>query len=188
MAAPDDSAIEQALVARIRAITGLADGQVYMADQKGGVRTPPYVTLSLGDAVSLGAFPDTTTAYNAGGAAGAEIVKTTRGIFEFFVNLQAWSAVVRGAGTALALLKAVAVGIHSPASKAALDLVGFTVIASQAVKALPAEVFTTEHQSRASLSLLCHVALEQSETTGYIASGSLKFRTKASDAFKTYPI
>lgn len=188
MTAIDWSAAESAWVARVRAATGLADGYVVMGQQKNPRRLRPFVTVTLGDLVPLGAYDPTSHTYDADADPGEEIIKVTSGLREFWVNLQCWASDVVGNATARALLAKVGLGLHQQSSKDAFDTAGLTVLRVGNVLQLPGEVFKTEFESRATMAVLCQGVLEVSEATGYIETGSLELRTVSTDPFTTYPL
>ena len=188
MSSPVDwAAAEAAWVTRVRAATGLADGQVVMGGQKNPRRLRPFITITIGDVIPLGAYDPTSHTYDVGADPGEEIIKTTSGLREFWVNLQAIAATVLGNATARALLAKVALGVHQQSSKDAFDLANLTVLRCAPVVPLPAEVFKTEMESRATLAVLCQGVLEVSEATGYIETGSLDLRTASTGPYTNYP-
>lgn len=184
MASVNWDTVEAALVARVRATLGFADGQVVMAEQGGPRRTRPFVEISLGDMVPLGAYDPTVQTFDATGGAGEEIVMTTTGKREFSLTLQAFSDVVRGQGTARALLALAGVGLQTPASKAVFDISGFTVVRALEVKKLTGVLLKTKYESRAALTVLCRATVELVERTGYIDNGAVALTNTGI----TYPI
>lgn len=160
-------AIENALVSRIRAVTGLADGHVILTEQDGPRPQRPLIEITIGGCTPIGGPDEKRTVYDAGGDAGQELVRTITGEREFPVQLQAYSADTTKDTTARTLLDLVVLGLSQAATIEAYGAAGFSVAVPGDVLPLPA-IFKTKHESRASLSLRCYTRLELVERLGYV--------------------
>lgn len=159
--------LELALTAWVRAVLGLADSHVLIADQN---FTPPaadYVTIRLGGLVRIGGVDGIEWSYDENGAAGQEITLSSDGPRNVTASLQAITRAPRGASSAAAWLETLQASLALPTYREPLNAVGLGVIDVGTVQNVP-KVYGASTEGRATLDVRFHVVQTASEKLGYI--------------------
>lgn len=159
--------VEAALQDWVESGSGLADGQVIFAAQNGPRPAKPLITirLELGPPVGLDGLVISDTD---GAPAGQEITRTSRGLRNLTVDLQAFSDAARGTQSPMALLEAVASRLSLQTQRDALGAANLGLISIGSVSRVDGVVNSTTFEPRAILSVRFLVTSETAEELTYI--------------------
>jgi hypothetical protein len=166
----DWKAIEGAILAWVKAASGLGDEAVFFAHQTGG--KPPvvdgmFITISLGDALALGAVDAVDHSYDDEAPAGEEITLTSRGDRELSISLQCFRGKLSGNESPRAVLSRVQAALALPSRRDALAAAGVSVFDAGSVRWVP-ELVETAFEARALLEVRCYFVESASEKTTFI--------------------
>lgn len=178
---------EQGMVQWVRAALGLAQGQVYLANQD-MPRAParPYVTVTFGGGRRYGTTDLVANNYLPSNPTGHEIQMHYQGPRAGVVYLMAYSDFAFGDSSAKAMLERIEVlATDSPIAASAFKAAGFSVPSSMAVVDL-SRVDDTAFRGQAELGLNILYTVEAVEETGYFdtvhLTSTLKQKAKPPDA------
>lgn len=160
--------LEDAIHAFFVAATGLAATSVVWSEQANPQPARPFATLKiLSGPVRLSPVDEVRQSYNSGATLGQEITHTVVGQREITVSCQVFSDNVHGASSARAVLAKAQTGLFLPTIRYALNAVGLSVIASDAINDLT-ELVSNKFQSRANLDIRFNCVDDASQVHGYI--------------------
>lgn len=157
--------LQAAIHAWVVAGSGLVAGKVIFEEQNGNRPAEPFVGITFGTLAPLG-LDELTHVYNAGGAAGAEITQTVRGMRTLVVRLQCYADPI-GANAAHATLSKVQAALALPTVKDALVVAGLGLAGMGSVVPL-GKVLGTTWKGRAVLDVSFNVSETVSATTTFI--------------------
>lgn len=164
------NAMENAIIAWIVAGSGLATSKVVWAQQSNERPAGAYISVRLRSIATFGEDWDVISD-NPTPTAGAEILRTTRGMRRLTVGMQAFAG-VDGAGTGatapFGLLHGVAAAAESEIRQAALDAGGVGIMSVGPVQSIDGTLGAGLFEPRAVLEVLASVTSEMVETATYI--------------------
>lgn len=165
------TAVEDAIIAWVRAGSGLDAEHVYWTAKRPTPTTGPYITARVIAVRGIGQdWVDVVDA--AVPAPGAEIEHRVRGTREMLLRLQCFpgtpDGASTGAGAAVMLLDQVKTSQRLPPLHDALDAAGIGVLGSTAPTAVDGVVGSTIFEARAVMEVRCSLAPEVSVPGTYI--------------------
>lgn len=169
------NALEDAIRAWVKTVTGYGNENVFFADQKVPRPTTPYVTIRIGSPSMIGSVDPVITKDAASPTAGAEIELEVQALREVSVSIQVWNAptvAVSPTLTAVAIANKIQVGLSLPSVRDALAVAGVSVFDCGPVQNLGA-LLGTDFDGRSSFDVRCYVMLTASEFNTYIESFEL---------------
>jgi hypothetical protein len=168
-------ALEDAVRALVVSATGIPSIRVIRGNQNGPrprAEDGAFAEVIVGDAIPIGAADAQQEVYNSGGAAGAEIAETSRGVRELPVTIRVFTVSSVGSGSARALLAQVPTSLGLSSVRDALHTAGLTCFEPGTVGYVPA-ILDTKWEGRATLTMRFYTELTASTTTGYITAVEL---------------
>lgn len=160
----NESEIKKALRAWIREHSKLEDAKIVFS-QKNSIRLPvPFITIRLGDLLSLGATDEVKRATDLTKPAGQEITQTVIGRREMPVSVQCFGD---GDESSLQIMSRVQTSLGLTSVSDALNAAGISVFDIGDIKNVTA-MNETAFEQRHLLEVRCYVSEEVSESIGYI--------------------
>ncbi len=158
---------EAAIVAWVRAATGLAASNVLWALQNAARPAGPWISLRLiGDKpVGLAAVRQ---AFDAGADAGEEITRTVEQLTTWTLSIQAFGGDATGAAAPRNLLSLIRAHARLPARALTLRTAGVGVLSFTPITSLDGGLSEASVEPRAAMTVALCVPVEVAETLGYI--------------------
>jgi hypothetical protein len=170
VSAPTWDAVEAALVAWVRAATGLGADAVYLGNQNVTSRFPgPMAVVTVGTLLSVGADDELRWDFDAGRPAGAEVVFKTNGWRTCTCTVAFLAPGTTGSGTARGLAIQAQAALRLPSARTALNTAGVGVWSEGDVRWVPL-VDSGQWFGQAVLEVALVLKAEASEATGYIST------------------
>lgn len=161
---------ERAIVDWIAQATGFPAGKVVRSNQDGPRPAPPFVEVSFGGLVPLGAVDAVENFFDVEADPGAEVVQLIRGQRELDVTVRAYTVSAVGIASARAVLSLCQLALRTDTTRARLsDLGNVTVFDNGVIRAIPA-VLGAKWEGRAELTCRFYVEETLESRTGYIAA------------------
>ena len=164
--------IENALRAWVKTGSGYADSKIIWVDQNGPRPANDFITLRIGDLVSLGAVDELRVTTNLANPNGSEIVLEVNGLREFTLSIQAFNTATVSTSTSREVLSKVQAALKLPSVRALLNAAGLGPFDMGSVKNISA-LLQTKFEARAILETRFYVNETVSENTGYINTVTL---------------
>jgi len=160
---------ENAIVAEVKRATGLADGKVIWAHQSRDRPARPFIELRYVSDEAAGSASESYVTDTPSPTPGNEITLTTVDHTDFSVRLTAFSAAVRGAGSAREMLRTVRKHFGKESTVEAFSVLPEPIAITERSAVSDASiVLETEFEGRAFSTLNLRVADVSTETTTYI--------------------
>lgn len=161
-------AIEKALIAWLRASTGLAADAVYLAHQNVVSRFPgPACVLTIGDIINPGSDDELKWDFDAARPPGQEIVYATSGWRVTTATISFFAHGTVGDSTARGLAIRAQAALRLPTQRANLNAAGVGVLDEGTIRWVPV-VDSGQWHGQAVLEVRICVRTTASEATGYI--------------------
>lgn len=162
----NETTLQSAIRQWVKDTSGFDDEKVVWAEQDAVRLAPPFITLRLGDLVTLGAVDEVTTASDESAPGGQEMTQTVIGRRELPVTLQCFGKTEASAMKILSqVVTSLGLDVHSdPLEEAGISF--YQVGPVQNVTAL----LETTYEPRALVELRGYVTEEVSAQTTYIQS------------------
>ena len=169
--------LENAILAWVSAGSGLAAGQIYLADQDlRRTETTARITYRLSTGGSNAGPPELATDYSGARPAGTEVRYTAKQAGELVVQIQAFAPVPADGASSISparnLMEACRGALGLPSVRDALNAVGLGVLDEGKVQRLAAVAGST-FEDRAHLDVRFFLTLAAQEQLGYIATVSI---------------
>lgn len=166
--------VEDAFRAWVKTATGLADNNIFFADQKVERPTSTYVTIRVGSVVPLGAVDPVTITEVEDPDPGEEIQISVDGIREVTVSIQVFGPAVSTTATATAMYIAnkIQTSLRLPSVQDALDAAGISVFDIGSVNNLT-QLLGTAFDGRAQFDVRCYIVFSATQLETYIETAEV---------------
>lgn len=155
---------KKALRTWIRGSSGLEDSKIVFS-QKNTIRLPvPFITIRLGDLLSLGATDEIKRTTDLTKPAGEEITQTVVGRREMSASIQCFGD---GDESSMSIMSRVQTSLGLTSVSDALNAAGVSVFDIGTIRNITA-INETAFEPRHLLEVRCYVSEEVSESVGYI--------------------
>lgn len=168
----DWTVCENALHAWLVSATGLDAAKVVWANQDGPEPTGAFVTLKVLAFTPAPGLDALVQTYDAGGAAGADLILAVDARRQLSVSVQAFSPAVTGPTSARALLAKAQAALALPGVRSGFSAARLASFNASGITDVSA-VRETKWQSRASMEVRFHAVDSVSERTTWIATAEV---------------